>query len=439
MNNLIRPSQTFVNNGATLPAQGSTIASITSGVLGVFGSSTNSMTEVSAAPTITTEPALTLFSGYSDGTIKKGMTIKGSAITKYNGERYSPDTRDAWSIGYNRYTAAGSLQVVNNAVYTYIVAIKYDKSLYSERPLDFRISFTSDSGATQQTICAQIYALLTANKQGVNKDVKAIIVSNGPSTPVTFVYNGITYTVYGDATNATASLYGIEFTGADIPQFQNTQYMVRRPYFAVFVDTTTAFGNSTSVGQINAMTTGNGIYDAVYNQENFDYGYEGVLNRTQWPIPTLAYNASTTFYSSAALVPTVTVVATSDIATFSASVSGLLPVGARIVIGTSNEVAEIKYFISTTVAVLVSPIVTSESTVTVKMNFQYSVIDIEFRDTIVSSIGGVDLATKTIKIAFPAIDAGGAYNSISAVGTSLKALFDAYCASAPGSFAPISI
>jgi hypothetical protein len=112
--------------------------------------------------------------------------------------------------------------------------------------------------------------------------------------------------------------------------------------------------------------------------------------------------------------------------------------GFRFVIGTSNEVVEVKYWISTTSAVLVSPVVNSQTGVTLAVNFQYSVIDIEFRDTIISSVG-VDTATKTIKIAFPAIDAGGAYNSISAVGTSLKALFDSYCASAPGSFAPISI
>src|ERR1017187_9105038 len=225
MNNLIRTSQTFVNNGASVPAQGSTIASCTNGVLEVLGSLTNPQTQVAAAPTITTEPSLTLYSGYADGTTKKGMTIKGANITKYAGQRYSPDTRDVWSIGYNRKLTAGALTVANSTDYTFVISIKHDKNLYSERPLDFRLTFTSDVSATQQTICAQMLSMITANKAGLGTDV----------------------------------------------------------------------------GQINAMTTGNGVYDSIYNAENFVYGFEGVLNRTMFPIPTLSYNAAKTYYTSAGI------------------------------------------------------------------------------------------------------------------------------------------
>jgi hypothetical protein len=187
------------------------------------------------------------------------------------------------------------------------------------------------------------------------------------------------------------------------------------------------------------MDLGIGTYDIVYNMENFDYGFEGVLNRTMWPIPALEYKTSTAFFTSAAITPTVTVVATADIATFSATVASIIPVGQRIVIGTSNEVVEVKYFISGTVAVLTKPIVTSETGVTTKLNMQYSIINLSFIDNVETSTGVLSRAPKQIRIAFPAIDAAGAYNSISAIGTSLKTLFDSYCASAPQSFAPISI
>ena len=440
MNNLIRTSQTFVNNGASVPAQGSTIASCTNGVLEVLGSLTNPQTQVAAAPTITTEPSLTLYSGYADGTTKKGMTIKGANITKYAGQRYSPDTRDVWSIGYNRKLAAGALTVANSTDYTFVISIKHDKNLYSERPLDFRLTFTSDVSATQQTICAQMLSMITANKAGLGKDVSAIIVGNGNSAlaPTTFVYNTVTYTVFG---GNGATLYGIEFTGKDIAQFQNTQYRIRRPYFAVFADTNTGFGTGTAVGQINAMTTGNGVYDSIYNAENFDYGFEGVLNRTMFPIPTLSYNAAKTYYTSAGIAgaTVLTVVTLTDELVFLTPMSTIIPVGARIVVGVSSEVYEIKYWVSTTVAVVTVPIVTSEASTTVAMNFQYSIIDLEFVDTVVSSIGGVDRITKQIRIAVPAIDASSAYNSLSAAGTTLKTLFDAYCASSPASFAPIAI
>lgn len=438
MNNIIRTSQTFVNNGTNLPAQGSSIASVTSGVLGVFGSMTNPQTEVGSAPTITTEPSLSLYQGNLDGSVKKGMTINGVNIIKYKGQRYAPDTRDVWALGYNRKTATGSIQVTNDADYTVVLSIKYDKELYSERPLDFKINFHSAVSATQLTIATQIYALVTANKKGLYKDINAIIVGDGNSAlaPTTTVVQGITYTIYG---GNGALNYGVEFVGADIPQYQNTQYRVRRPYFAVFADTSTGFGNTTTVSQINSMDPGNGTYDEVYNMENFDYGFEGVLNRTMWPIPVLEYKTSTAFITSATITPTVTVVATADLATFSASVATIIPVGQRIVIGTSNEVYEVKYFISSTVAVLTKPVITSESTVTAALNMQYSVIDIQFTDTVDTSTGVISRAPKTIRIAFPAIDAGGAYNSVSAIGTSLKTLFDSYCASTPGSFAPVTI
>jgi hypothetical protein len=55
------------------------------------------------------------------------MTITGANITGYKGERYAPDTRDVYVIGYNRKTATGSIQVTNDADYTFLVSIKYDK------------------------------------------------------------------------------------------------------------------------------------------------------------------------------------------------------------------------------------------------------------------------------------------------------------------------
>lgn len=434
-NNLFRASQIFIaNNGASLVASGSGVASVTPTNLGVFG---QTQVEVAAAPTITSEPELTIFSGYSDGNVKKSNKIKSNSVVSYKGARYQPDSRDVWALGYNRKTATGSIEVANDTDYTFVVGFKFQKELYSERPLDIRINFRSTAVATQLQIAIQAYALLTIHP-GLKKDVNAIIVGDGNSAaaPTTTVFQGVTYTIYG---GSGATNYGLEIWGKDIAQFQNTQYLVRRPYFIIAADRNTGFGLTTTVSQINAMDIGVGNYDQIYNAENFDYGNEGVTNRRLWPIPTLEYRASSTLITAAAIVPTVTVVATADEATFSASVAGILQVGQTFVVGTSNEVVRIKYFVSGTVAVLEAPVVTSEAGVTVSPKFAYSVIDIDFKDNVISPTGVQTDAQKQIRIAVPAIDSAGAYNSLSAIGTSLKTLFDSWMASTPGSFAPINI
>lgn len=434
-NNLFRASQTFIaNDGAALTTVGQTVASISSTNIGVFG---QSQLQVAAAPTITTEPTLQIFSGYTDGSVKKSNKISATAVKSYKGQRYQADTRDVWALGYNRKTATGSIEVANDTAYTFSIGMKFDKNLYSERNLDIRINFQSASTATQQNLAIQACQLINVHP-GLKKDVTAIIVGDGNSAvaPASVTYLGVAYLIYG-GTGATN--YGVEITGKDLAQFQNTQYLVRRPYFVVNADRTTGFGLTTTVSQINAMDYGTGIYDAVYNNENYDYMQEGVLNRRLWPIPVLEYRASSTLITAAAIVPTVTVVILSDLATFSATVAALLTVGQTFVVGTSNEVVRIKYFVSATVAVLESPIATSEAGVTVKPKFGYSIINIDFQDSVSGPTGVTSVAQKQVRIAVPAIDTAGAFNSLSAIGTSLKTLFDAWMATTPSSFPAISI
>lgn len=432
MSNLFRASQTFIaNDGAALTTPGQTVASITAANLGVFGIS---QVQVAGAPTITTEPSLEIFSGFADGSIKKSSKITASAVKSYKGQRYQADTRDVWALGYNRKTAAGSLEVANDTAYTYGLSFKGDKNLYSERNLDIRLNFQSQASATQLKVAIQAYAVAIANP-AITSQVDVILVGNGalvtggvPDAPATSTFNGITYTIYG-GTGATA--YGLEFTGKDIPQFQTTQFAVQSVYFAVFADRTTGFGLTTTVSQINAMDYGTGVYNQVYNAENFDFGTEGVLNRRLWPIPNLTYRASSTLVTAATIAETVDVFATADVAEFNLTVAASLSVGQTFVIGTSNEVVRIKYFISTTRAVLEAVVVTTAAAETAAPKLGYSIINIDFQDVTSGPLGVAALANKSVRIAVPAIDTAGAYNSLSAIGTSLQTLFDAWMASTP--------
>ncbi len=181
----------------------------------------------------------------------------------------------------------------------------------------------------------------------------------------------------------------------------------------------------------------NGTYNQVYTLENKDFMYEGVMNRRLWPIPVLDYSANSTYELSSAIAETVAGTINEDKVTFSATVAAKLQAGDKV---TLNAVAyEIKYFISTTVAILTSVLVGTSVTDAVKVKDKYDIIVIEFNDSINTPTGVVAVANKSVIIATPSIDAGGAYNSLSANGTDVKAVLDAWMATTPGAFPAISI
>ena len=416
--NLTRVHQVFVNNGTALPATGTGYSGLSAGQLAAFG--INMLQVNTATATTSTEPGLYLVYENTDGSLKRSMKMEGPSIVSYKGARFQADTREVWAIGYNRKTASGAIEVNNDTNYTFAIGLKYDKELYSERNLDFRFSFQSSTTATQSNI-ADIIVSKINNQAGLKADVVAVKVGNGTGA-------------YG-LTGATA--FGVEITGKDIAQFSNTQYKMRRPYFVVTVDDTTGFESTTACSQINAMDYGVGMYQQIYNLENFAFQFEGVLNRRLWPIPTIPTVSSDTWYNSSSIGVTVATTTGLDVVTFSGSVAAILTAGDRVVLDGVNY--EIKYFVSNTVAVLTAPATTTNATGAALKRLQYSTISIEFNDVTNSPTGVMSTANKAITIAFPAITAGSAYNSVSTVGTSLKQLFDGWMASTPGNFAAITI
>ncbi len=156
-----------------------------------------------------------------------------------------------------------------------------------------------------------------------------------------------------------------------------------------------------------------------------------------WPIPALDYSSVSALVLSAAITPTWAGTTGEDQVTFSATVAAILRVGEKIDLDGANY--EIKYFISTTVAVLTTPLLSTATTGAAKARLKYDLINIEFNDRINTPTGVVAVANKSIVIATPAIDAGGAYNSLSASGTQLKAILDGWMTTTPGAFANISI
>jgi hypothetical protein len=419
MNNIHRVQNTFISAdaGTAMPADNSAISAITTGTIGIYGTDMLALNPA-GVDTITTQPAIYIVEGKSDY-VKRSMKIAGTAVTSYQAESYAPAQRNVWSIGYNRKTTTGSIEVNNDTNYNFTIRFKNDKWLYSQRPELLNVNFQSPTAATQLGLATTIAS--TINNSSWKAEVVAIVVGNGTG-------------VYG-VTGATA--FGVEITAKDVDQFYNTTYTPNQVYFSVQVNDASGFGTTTTCTLIQAMDYGSGTYNQVYTIENKDLAYEGAINRRMWPIPVFEYAATSTYILSAAIVPTVTGTIGEDVVTFSAAVNLIIRPGEKVELGGVNY--EIKYFVSNTVAVLTSPLVAGLVAAAAKVRLKYDLITIEFNDSVTTPTGVVATANKSVLIAVPAITAGGAYNSLSAVGQDAKDILDAWMASTPGAFANISI
>ena len=423
MNNLNRVQSIFIGDGTGLPADNATISSVTSGIVGVYGTDMTALNPA-GGDTITTQPAIYIVEGKTDSSgnsyVKRSSKIDGASVLTYNAESYSPAKREVWALGYSRSAAAGTIEVNPDTTYNYTIRFKNDKFIYSERPEVLNVSFTSSTTATQLSIATQVASSI--NNSSFKKNVIAVVVGDG-----TGVY-GLT----------SASNYGVEITSKDVEQFINTTYTLNQVYFAVFVNDATGFGTTTTCTQIQAFAYGDGTYNEIYSLENKCFGTEGVMNRRQWPIPVLDYSSTSALVLSASITPTVAGTAGEDKVTFSATVAAILRAGEKVELGGINY--EIKYFISTTVAVLTSVITGSTMTTSAaKVRYKYDTITIEFNDAINTPTGVVAVANKSVVISVPAINAAGAYNSLSTAGTNLKAVLDGWMTTTPRAFANISI
>lgn len=423
MNNLQRVQNIFISNGSATPAGGSAITSVTPGVIGVYGTGMAALTAGNTVSTSTNTGAIYMVEGKTDASgvsyVKRSSKIDGMSILTYQAESYAPAQRQVWSIGFNRATSAGLIEVNNDVNYNFSIRFKNDKWLYSERPELLNINFQSSSTATQLSIATQVANSI--NNSAYKKQVVAIVVGDGTGV----------YGVTG------ASNFGVEITAKDVDQFFNSTYTPNKVYFSVQVNDATGFGTSTTCTEIQAFDPGVGTYDQIYMLENKCFGYEGVANRRQWPIPVLDYSASSSYVLSAAIVPTVTGTIGEDKVTFSATVAAILRAGEKVELGGVNY--EIKYFISSTVAVLTSVLVAGLVAAAAKVRYQYDVITVEYNDAINTPTGVVAVANKSAVIAMPAIDAGGAYNSTSAIGTAILAILNPWMASTAKAPANVSL
>ncbi len=429
----------FISDGTDLKADGSAFITITN--LGIVG---GNMLNVAGSTTIATDPILYIVNKVADGSYKKSVPLVGTHITAYAGSSYSPARRVVWGIGYHRaqgiaansptlatIAAGGSIEVNNSTLYSFDLHFVNDKTFYSERPEFARFEFTSAAAATQLTIATQIAAKINASAWGSSvsgvKEVISVVIGDG-----TGIY-GLTG----------ASNYGVEVWSLDINQFRETSYSIEKVNFSVQADSSTGFG-ATTVTQIQTMDPGMGTYEEVYVAEKVGKRNEGVLNWTKFPIPAQDYLASSTGITSGTLAAfTASGTIGEDQLTFSAAASTQLPAGSIIVLdsASTNVTYTIKYWISTTLAVLETVLSATVSTVTVAGKAWYDMITIETTDvTIQDGSGANQTSKKIVTIALPAItSAATSMATASTIVTSVIAVLNPWITSAPLNAATLSL
>jgi hypothetical protein len=401
-------NEIFIGNGAALDANNINIAALTKQTA-IVGSDMTTL-DPTASDTITTQPVIYLVNKLADSTLKRSFPIKGTSVTSYNAQHYAPARRCVATVGYQRGSvvdgvttaSAGSIEVNNDTLYNLSIRFKWDKQFFSERPEMLRISFTSAAAATQLSIANQITDLINNSAYGSQpagiKVIKAVTIGNA-----TGIY-GLTG----------ASAYGVEMWGLDVNQFQNTTYAPLYVYFSAQVDDASGFGTTTTSSLVQTMDPGIGTYNQIYTKENYNYQFEGVLNRTKWPIPTLAYLSSSTFVTSgnvsgAATDPTgnVTAVINEDVVTVATATTGLRP---GEIIDINGIQYEIKYILSATKFVITTPATASYgAAANIKVKYLYNVFTITVGDVTTGAGANMGMfANKGIMIATPSIDAAAA-------------------------------
>lgn len=406
--NTINVNEIFIGNGAALDANNTNIAALTKQTA-IVGADMTALNPA-GGDTITTQPTIYLVNKLANGDLKRSFPVKGTSVTSYKAEHYAPARRCVATVGYQRGSvvdgvttaAGGSIEVNNDTLYNLSIRFKWDKQFYSERPEMLRISFTSAAAATQLNIANQITSLINNSGYGSQpagiKVIKAVTIGNG-----TGIY-GLTG----------ASAYGVEVWGLDVNQFQNTTYNPLYVYFSVQVDDASGFGTTTTSSLVQTMDPGIGTYNQIYTKENYNYQFEGVLNRTKWPIPTLAYLSSSTFVTSgnvaaAATSPTgnVTTVIDEDVVTVATATTGLRP---GEIIDINGIQYEIKYILSATKFVITTPATASYgAAANIKVKYLYNVFTITISDVTTGAGANMGMfANKSIMIATPSIDAAAA-------------------------------
>jgi hypothetical protein len=209
--------------------------------------------------TFTDSPFITIVQGRGGQNSLQPMVssikIDGSTIANSNGTSYRASAEQQSFVGYNTVTTAGSIDAQPFTTYKLTVNYKHDKEMFSEQLLKRVYTYATGSTATQLDIATQLAALITAEEM-----------------------HGVTATVVNSGAD-----YGIRLDGQaldqELPRFKWNVMMFE-------VSLGTGFGATTLTDPEVTADKGSGKSEQVGELEWFCNGFDGIINRVNFPAPT---------------------------------------------------------------------------------------------------------------------------------------------------------
>lgn len=282
MSNLERPYNILIAK-AGVTHDATDVASLAEGEIAIVG---NDFNVVAAGETISDHEYIYIVQGTASGDAPKfSAKIKGASVKKYSGSSYAAPNEQVTFIGSNG-SDAGDIEggtVVNGEEYSLHVVIKgFDKDLYSERQLRKSFHFTADGSATEEEVRDGLFNAIVADP--MFKDVA--IAKVGALIEVS------------KTTHATS--YGIKLEG--LAQTAGAYDEYEQVFFEIGLDK--GFTSATRISELGYVylngaapvadasaapsevpSQGVGTYAKVKDLEEFAQGFQGITNKTGFPIP----------------------------------------------------------------------------------------------------------------------------------------------------------
>ena len=414
-----RPFRIMIGDGTAIP---STFATILTGDLAIVK---RDMSLLAVGNTIADSDVIYIAQGTASGPILSAP-IKGTQVSRWAGEAFAPGRKQTTHIGHDRITAQ-SINVLNDTEYSIDIVLKDDKDLYSNRQLRKVYFYTSSASATATAIAQGLAAQIQKdiNESGEQLPLQVIVVGDGTGDRSTATVGGIVINTH-DMTAATN--VGIEISGTEYT------FSALKGYNKVFfeVGLASGFDSTVVVANTQTMALGSGVYAQVYMKEDEGLLNWGFTNRRLHPVAQPTRYASATGTYAASVTNGVAVVASDDEITLDA---GHAAVAGNILRITDSAAGvgsyEIKFFISTNVAVLSSAFAgTTDANADYEIFSQYDMYAITHNDDSSSgTINGQSVNPPLVTmVAIPA-------NSTQAA--NLEALLNPWMASTPAAFTAV--
>jgi len=274
MSNLERPYKILIQkNGVEHDA--ASVSVLDDGEIAVVKQDGSILT---AGDTISDSEFIYIVQGTADAP-KFSAKIKGASVKKYTGSAAATAVEQISFIGSNGTVGGmeGGTPLDNQEYSLHLVIKGLDKDLYSKRQLRKSFHYTTDGGATEEELVDGLLASLAADSMiqlaGSTKTGAVIEVSKVGTAGIKLEGLAVAKGAYDEEEQVIFEI-ALDKGFTIATQVDELGY--------IYVD---GAAPTTTDAASSAPTRGNGTYNHVSDLEEFAQGFNGITNKTGFPIP----------------------------------------------------------------------------------------------------------------------------------------------------------